>query len=283
MAEITILDAPRLLLEDEMERAETYRVGDGTAHAYTRRRFGKNGPNEDAAAIVPVGKDGVVLAVADGVGGMPEGRAASRLAVSALAGVVSRGELAQPSPDPLDQLDQRVLAAFSEAHRAIQALGVGAATTLSVIAVLDGKLRSYHVGDSQAIVTGSGGRRKLVTVPHSPVGFAVKSGRLDERAAMFHHERHLVSNLLGVGDPQVEVSDRIELSRKDTVLLATDGLFDNLWIDEMIERIRKGPTGEAMDRVCADALLRMAAPRDAEPCKPDDIGVILFRRDSGEG
>ncbi len=45
----------------------------------------KTRPNEDAAAVIPLGDDSLVLAVADGVGGMAGAREASNAAVQTLA------------------------------------------------------------------------------------------------------------------------------------------------------------------------------------------------------
>ena len=50
----------------------------------------KNTPNEDAAAVIQSATDSLVLAVADGVGGMPAGREASNAAVQTLRACSAR-------------------------------------------------------------------------------------------------------------------------------------------------------------------------------------------------
>jgi serine/threonine protein phosphatase PrpC len=64
----------------------------------------------------------------------------------------------------------------------------------------------------------------------------------------------------------------------DTVLLASDGLFDNVFADEIIEIIRRGPLSAAADRLMAIAGKRMMARIGTKPSKPDDLTVVLYRR-----
>ena len=65
----------------------------------------------------------------------------------------------------------------------------------------------------------------------------------------------------------------------DTVLLASDGLFDNLFIDEIVDSIRTGPLKDAADRLVERAGKRMSGNGAADqPCKPDDLTIVLFRR-----
>ena len=116
------------------------------------------------------------------------------------------------------------------------------------------------------LLLGQRGRLKLQTVAHSPVGFAVESGLLDEAEAMHHAERHLVSNVLGVPDMRIEVGSQLRLAPRDTLLLASDGLSDNLRMDEIVALLRTGPLEVACERL-ADSPVRactrrvMASPR----------------------
>ena len=45
-----------------------------------------------------------------------------------------------------------------------------------------------------------------------------------------------------------------------------------------IERIRKGPLDAAAERLVALARHRMAAKTTAQPSKPDDLSLILYRK-----
>ncbi len=86
-------------------------------------------------------------------------------------------------------------------------------------------LRCYHVGDSELLAVGQRGRIKQRVVPHSPTGFAVEAGLLDEDEAVRHDQRHVLFNVIGSLDMRVEVGPALELAARDTVLLASDGLI----------------------------------------------------------
>jgi serine/threonine protein phosphatase PrpC len=232
----------------------------------------KETPNEDAAAVIQVGQDSLVLAVADGVGGTPAGREASNAAVQTLSRVLE----SVPRDEP--QLRPAILDAVEEANKAVLGLARGAATTLVVAQLTASRLRSYHVGDSELLAVGQRGRIKQRVVPHSPTGFAVEAGLLDEDEAVQHDQRHVLFNVIGSPDMRVEIGPSLQLAKHDTVLLASDGLFDNLFIDEIVDSIRIGPLSEAADRLVERVRSRMQGEGAADqPCKPDDLTVVLFR------
>ena len=232
----------------------------------------KQTDNEDSAAIIQLGDDSLVLAVADGVGGSVAGREASNATMKTLSRVLTK------LPDETPQLRPAILDAVEEANKTVLGLARGAATTL-VVAQLDAtRLRSYHVGDSELVAVGQRGRIKQRVVPHSPTGFAVEAGLLDEDEAVQHDQRHVLFNVIGSTAMRVEVGPALQLAVRDTVLLASDGLFDNLYIDEIVATIRSGPLTAAADRLVARAQARMQGEGAADqPCKPDDLTIVLFR------
>jgi serine/threonine protein phosphatase PrpC len=62
------------------------------------------------------------------------------------------------------------------------------------------------------------------------------------------------------------------------LLVASDGLSDNLHTEEIIECIRTGPLTRAARRLVCDAQRRMQGPVQGEPSKPDDLTFVGFRR-----
>ena len=106
----------------------------------------------------------------------------------------------------------------------------------------------------------------------------MEAGLLDEDEAMQHDQRHVLFNVIGSPEMRVEVGPALQLAVRDTVLLASDGLFDNLFIDEIVDTIRKGPLSAAADRLVEKARQRMQSEGAADhPCKPDDLTIVLFR------
>jgi serine/threonine protein phosphatase PrpC len=263
----------QLYLEQEQLEGEIRALAGGVAAVCSIRSPGRDTPNQDAAALISVGESAAVLAVADGVGGVRSGGQASEVAVTCLAEALggSAADAAGLRPAILDGIER--------GNRAARDLGVGAATTLAAVEVADGSVRPYHVGDSMILVVGQRGRVKLQTVAHSPVGFAVEAGVMDEKEAMHHEERHVVSNVLGAPDMRIEVGSARRLGPRDTVLVASDGVFDNLHLHEIVERIRKGPIQQAVRLLAQEALRRMTRPARGEPSKPDDLTFVLYRLD----
>jgi protein phosphatase len=255
------------------ERAQADRtLPQGEVCVRSIRSPDKQTENEDSAAIIQLGDDSLVLAVADGVGGSAAGREASNATVRMLSRVLTK------LPEETPQLRPAILDAVDQANKAVLGLARGAATTL-VVAQLDAKrLQSYHVGDSELLTVGQRGRIKQRVVPHSPTGFAVEAGLLDEDEAVQHDQRHVLFNVIGSSDMRVEVGPAMQLAPRDTVLLASDGLFDNLYIDEIVDTIRSGPLVAAADRLVERVQARMKGSDTAgQPCKPDDLTVVLFR------
>jgi serine/threonine protein phosphatase PrpC len=261
----------RLFFEQELLEDACFELAGGVVALFSMRCPGKETPNEDAVAVIPTGPRSGVLAVADGLGGAPAGKQASSLALKRLARAVEQAVR--------DEMELRagILNGFESANEEILALSLGAATTLTVVE-FDGALaRHYHVGDSMVLLTGQRGKVKMQSIPHSPVGYAVESGLLDETDAMHHEERHVISNVIGSVDMRIEVGSAVELASRDTLLLASDGLSDNLHINEIVECIRKGPIDKAARDLAQHARERMEGQGDGDPSKPDDLTFAVFR------
>lgn len=263
-----------ILLLDSTQSPERIEidVAGGSAVAYTSRDPEKETENEDTVAIIPYGPGAAVLVVADGAGGLPAGKRASLTVVQTLAASL------QSAMDKTMLLRTAILNGIEAANAAVLGLANGSATTLTVITIEGLTARSYQVGDSEAIILGQRGVIKFQTTVHSPTGFAVEAGFLDERAALLHEERHLVSNFIGTADMRIDVGATVELSPRDTILLASDGLMDNVHLDEIIECVRKGSLSDAASSVAELAHRRMQAPCAGQPSKPDDLSLILFRK-----
>lgn len=247
-------------------------MGGGQLLAYTARAPDKETDNEDTVASIPWGPDACVLVVADGAGGLPAGKRASLLAVRTLAASLEIAE------GKTTLLRTAVLNGIEAANEAIRAEANGSATTLTIVTIEGRLARSYQVGDSEAVIVGQRGRIRLQTLAHSPTGFAVEAGFLDQRDALHHADRHVVSNFVGNDDMRIDVGASVMLNPRDTVLLASDGLTDNLHIHEVVERMRTGTLESSLDRLVGLAARRMADSDNNMPCKPDDLSLILYRK-----
>ena len=257
----------------DMDAPKIIRAARGEACIYSARAPDPaHDLNEDAAAVILVDENRAVLALADGVGGGRGGEIASNIAIWQLQSAIEAGLQSDRG------LRGCIIDAFENANLSIVEKGLGAATTLAVVEIDSKTARSYHAGDSEIITVGQRGKLKQHTVSHSPVGYAFESGVIDEAEAMAHDERHIVSNVVGDPAMRIEIGPPLIMARRDTLILASDGLTDNLLTHEITELIRKGPLMSAAQKIAAEVKHRMSHPGGDHPSKPDDSTFIIYRR-----
>lgn len=263
------IDHSRLFSETDFEAPYTGGFLHGHVVCFTHHSPEKE-QNEDALAILPLTPHSGLLVVADGLGGQPRGDLASRTVVDTITEVMAADH---------GTLREAILHGIDQANRRIIEGGYGGASTLAVLEIEDRHIRPYHIGDAFVLVSGQRGRVKFQNIAHSPMGYAVESGLMDEIDAVHHDERNLVSNVVGSPEMYIDIGPRIELALRDTVLIASDGLSDNLYVEEIIEAIRMGPLESAATRLMNKALDRMTNQDGELPSHADDLSFCLFRLD----
>lgn len=259
--------------ECDLPEPVAHALAGGTACVFTARCPDSESPNEDAAAVVSVGNGSGVLLVADGMGGGNSGEEAAMRAISEVEAAVSA--LATTADD--DTLRSAILNGIENANESIRTELNGAGTTVAAVEIVNGVIRPYHVGDSMIVVVGGRGKIKHQTIAHSPTGYGVEAGLIEARDAMHHEDRHLVSNYIGSATMHIAIGPMLALAQRDTVIVASDGLADNVHLDELAEYLRKGPLDKALQRIVELARARMRTPQNGKPSKPDDLTVVAFR------
>ncbi len=263
----------RTFLNADMLEPEVFEVAGGTAAVFSSRRPEKTTANEDAAAVISAGDGAAVLVVADGCGGMASGEQAARIALECLTASIA----AAAGPEG-PGLRAAILDGVEAANRQILELKTGAGATLAVVQLENGEARPYHVGDAQILLVGGRGKLKLLTTSHSPVGYAQEAGMLEEHEALDHEERHLVSNYLGSAEMHVEMGSGRKVLTRDALLVASDGVLDNLKMDEIVGFLKGGSAAVVAAKIAAVASARMREAQEGQPHKPDDLPLIVFSR-----
>jgi serine/threonine protein phosphatase PrpC len=243
----------------------------GTICLYTAKQPDKLTVNEDTLGFYQCDDNEGVLVVADGLGGLPEGDKASAMVTREILSAVSTG-----CKSGLPMRDS-ILDGIERANRKILDRYNGAATTIIAMEISERCVRSYHVGDSQALVSGQRGKIKYQTIAHSPVGYAVESGLLHEDEALSHEDRHIISNVVGSHEMRLEIGPQFTMAKRDTLVLGSDGLFDNMTTDEIIDIIRSGKLAECAEQLVSICHQRMTAYTEGALHKPDDLSFILYR------
>src|SRR5258707_2260281 len=223
----------------------------------------------------PLGEEGLVLVVSDGMGGALAGDVASRMAIEAvhdvLMGTNVDGAGCAPGAPLVDCLKEATMQANRNIHykslEDSRCSGMGA--TLTGAAIKGDKLDLVQVGDSRAYVI----RRdqiRLATKDQSLVQQLVDVGQISEEEAETHMFRNVILQALGAQSEVTPVTGKIRLRKGDVVLLCSDGLSGKLRAED-IQQIVVGSDGD-LAKAC-DALIDEANNRGGE----DNITVVLAR------
>ncbi len=211
-------------------------------------------------------RKGLLVVVADGMGGYEGGQEASRIAVETLQRIYS-----QPSATAPQTLLTRGLI---EAHSRIKQYAIehpallGMGTTCTAAAVVGKSLYYGHVGDSRLYLIRNGEISRL-TRDHSYVGRLVESGAISPEEAEIHAQRHILTAALGAGDEIIpDVPDQaIQLQENDILVLCSDGLWGQVSDPE----IAKIASSASPAQACRE-LVQLARARGG----PDNITVQVL-------
>jgi len=204
-----------------------------------------------------------LLAVADGMGGLPAGEVASEIVIGILA------EVAPPAAPEAAQAMLR--AAISTANNQIRAaIGAdperdGMGTTVTAAILAGAELVLAQVGDSRCYLLRDGRLRQL-TRDDTFVQELVDQGILTPEQARRHPQRSLVTRAVQGHDapPAIAV---LTLAAGDRLLLCSDGLSD--YVDDTA--IATTLSGYPDRQQCAEQLVKLAHQAGA----PDNVTVAL--------
>ncbi|MGF1451209.1 MAG: PP2C family protein-serine/threonine phosphatase [Opitutales bacterium] len=184
-----------------------------------------------------------IFAVADGLGGLPEGALASRSAIEELETMVNQ----LPPGAPLDlgvlfaAANERVR---SEGTRVGAELGIG--TTLTVAQLLPGEvLRIGHVGDSGVVAFGDDEVAKL-TDDHTMASELLSRLHPDEHAYIPEYFEHTLTRCLGQNEPLSADVFEYRLVRGERFMLYTDGVPKVVGFAELRELTMKASKPETL-------------------------------------
>ena len=260
----------RSWLNEDSDEVELVSFCGGESAGFSHSCLSTEKPNEDAAGLFELADDHGILAVADGIGGANCGDRASRCVIE---------ELEKRLVDA-DKSNSRscILDAIESANRQILEWGVGAGAALVVAEYYSGTVRTFHVGDATVLLCSNRGRTKFTTVAHAPVAMAVEIGILDELEGMVHEDRNIITNCVGSSEMRIEIGPEISMTSRDTLVLGSDGLFDNLMTDEVAELVCKGDFLAQAGLLVSDTWARMGIQSEGQPGKPDDLTLLCFRQ-----
>lgn len=258
-----------IYLDQDMTISESLFLADCELQVFSKKCHDRS-DNQDAIVVVGHEDGPVVVGLADGAGGHKNGAWASKVAMEALRSSLSGASTAQ-------ERRVQILDAFEEANNRIIRDANGAATTMVVAEVSENKARVYFAGDSICLVVGGRGKLKYRTYGHNPVDLGIQAGLLDEDVYDEQGLRHIVTNMLGSKQLHIESSVQLSLDPKDTLLICSDGLYDNVKLEEICSILSGSDLTKIADTLQTKASQAMHS-QDDEFSKHDDLSFVLVRR-----
>jgi protein phosphatase len=225
-----------------------------------------------------LGDRGLLLMVADGMGGAAAGELASEMATDTVYKELLSSWLREQEAtgqrfalrlkEAVETANQQIHD-YAKAHPENRGMG----TTATAVGILGDHLYLTQVGDSRAYLVREGAAHQL-TKDQSLMQRLVEAGELTEEEAAQSERRNIILQALGP-DAKVKVDlTHQEIRRGDTVVLCSDGLSGQVKKEEIARQVSETRDLKA---VC-DRLVALANERGG----PDNITVVVARLD-GDG
>ena len=240
---------------------------------YQISRKGGREKNEDRMGYCYT-RDSGLFALADGMGGHPEGEVAAQLALQTLAALFQRD--AKPTlADPLRFLHDAIVAAHHQLLRyATEKALMDTPRTTIVACVMQGDAAFWaHCGDSRLYMV-RGGKLIARTRDHSYTELQETLSHVVPMGEKFN--RNVLFTCLGSpGKPVVDTAGPLLLHGGDRLLLCSDGLWGSVSDAMIAEQLAQRPIADSAPELVEQAL------RNAGP-KSDNVTVISVEWESAE-
>ncbi len=227
----------------------------------------------DSAAFS--GGDGMLLMVADGLGGAAAGEIASRMAIDVVREEMER-TWNEGVPADATQIADAIRRAVTQANASIHAFAQangehkGMGTTATVAMLHGDTLYLAQIGDSRAYVVRKG-TAEQITKDQSLMQRLIEAGELTPEEAERSERRNIILQALGP-EPVVRVDlTHQRVRRGDRLVLCTDGLSGLVRREEIGE---VASSSDDLSQIC-ERLIGMAN----EGGGPDNITVVAAEFD----
>ena len=238
---------------------------------YQISRRGGREKNEDRMGYCYT-RDAGLFALADGMGGHPEGEVASQLSLQTLAALFQK-EAKPGLADPVRFLHDAIFAGHHQLLRyATQRALVDTPRTTIVACLIQGNAAYWaHCGDSRLYVV-RGGKLVARTRDHSYTELQDAMSQVVPIGERFN--RNVLFTCLGSpGKPVVDTSGPMLLQPGDRVMLCSDGLWGAVSDAVITEQLSRRPISDAVPELVELAL------REAGP-KSDNVTVLSVEWES---
>jgi protein phosphatase len=235
----------------------------------------KRKENEDSISfLIPtdinVRKEyGSIFVVADGVGGLANGKIASKLTCRSLI----KSYFLQPRELSVDQRLRRAIEKTNEIvlKKAQELNSPEMASTVTAAVFLENEVYVANVGDSRTYLINplSNEPIKQITRDHSLVETQVRKGLLSKDEAENAKNKNIITRAIGMDKKILVDIFRVPLTEKSKFLLTTDGLVRVVKDSKIYETIHKNKPSVAINK-----LVKLANDNGG----PDNITVCLVEK-----
>lgn len=228
--------------------------------------------NEDQANATVNAKGDVFLIVCDGMGGQNKGELASSIAVSHLLDDFNSSKFLSIL-DVQFWLNRHIRAVnkyiYNEARQ--NALYRGMGTTLTCVVIYKNSMIIAQIGDSRLYQVKHNDLIQI-TKDQTYVNYLYNTGQITKEEMATHPRRHMLMNALGTY-PSVEIDIATKPYNNETLLLCSDGLYNNV-SETTIASILKGKdTPEEK----VNELISIANSNGGS----DNIGIVIWEATYG--
>jgi PPM family protein phosphatase len=240
---------------------------------YQVSRKGGREKNEDRMGYCYT-RDAGLFALADGMGGHPEGEVASQIALQTMAALFQRD--AKPVlKDPLRFLQEAIIAGHHQLLRyATERALIDTPRTTIVACLMQGNAAYWaHCGDSRLYLV-RGDKLVARTRDHSYSELQETLSQVVPMGERFN--RNVLFTCLGSpGKPVVDTAGPLLLQQRDRMLLCSDGLWGTVPDAEITQQLASRPISDAVPELVERALRNGGA-------KCDNVTVISVEWESAE-
>ena len=240
-------------------------------YSYNSNR-GRKEKNDDAVSVSKNKQGALIAIVCDGVGSHSNAAYSSNYIVTTLEKEwqdLTFANFNNMKNWLCDRIEKFNTELFSKSKDKNEKMG----TTIVSVAIFDGQVVVYNIGDSSAYGLTRDNEMNVLTVEDSFVGALISAGAITEEEAKNHPERHVLTQAIATKE-NIELHTFIDdLSNYDYFLLCSDGLTNMVENEEIQNIVRNNELTFAVDDLIDKCVKRGGV---------DNISVAIIKNLRGD-
>ncbi len=262
---------PLIIGQPSTERHESptpfsVKLPNGMFAAASSRGTGYKSVNEDRLVILP---QFPLFSVIGGMGGPGDGAKAAEILAEELIAIQP------PFLSSFSNIQNRVTDRIQK-----ECITPNSGACYLICWVEKSLLHICYLGDVKLILLDKTQGIKWESRDHSLINSWIDTGYLSPEEALHHPQRHIITKALTGNDTPEPDSHQISFDTGDRMIAATDGLWDNFTIDEILEMTKssspQGSTSLLMEKTITKMQQSHTTNWDGILLpKPDNISILI--------